>query len=328
MHASSRLIGYMLSTLSMDTSQLLAFQRVVREGTFSRAALTLNIGQPALSARIQTLEAELGGALFTRGRRVALTPLGTSFLPYVRRALETLDEGARVARSAERGEHGRVTLASLGSLAGGLVGPALVAFLGAHPEVECHARSGDHEFVLELLWDGVVELGLVAWPCHDTSARELAVLAIFSEPVVLVASPSHPLAQKRRVTTVELVRLGRPLLKLRWWQTHDATILRLAEKTGASLEVPMETARCLVRDTAAVGFFPRTYVSEDLERGALVEVRVRDLTPFERGSALVRRARESPLSPASAGLVQAIEAQAERLGLRPRTAGRQARRPR
>src|SRR5690242_16890547 len=117
----------MLSILSMDSAQLLAFQRVVREGTFTRAALSLNIGQPTLSARIQTLEAELGGRLFTRGRRVALTALGTHFLPYVRRALETLDEGARVARAAERGEHGRVTLASLGSLADGLVGPALAA---------------------------------------------------------------------------------------------------------------------------------------------------------------------------------------------------------
>jgi len=200
----------------MDTSQLLAFQRVVREGTFSRAALTLNIGQPALSARIQSLEAELGGALFTRGRRVALTPLGTSFLPYVRRALETLDEGARVARPAERGTSS----------------------------------------------------------CSSSS-----------------------------------------LLKLRWWQTHDPTLLALAEKAGVSLEVPMEAARCLVRDSTAVGFFPRTYVAEDLARGELVPVRVRDLEPPKRGSALVRRTSETPLSPAGTALVAAIEAQAARLGL-------------
>jgi DNA-binding transcriptional LysR family regulator len=61
---------------SMDTDQLLAFQRVVREGSFSRAARTLDIGQPAVSARIQALEAQLGGALLTRGRRLGLTALG------------------------------------------------------------------------------------------------------------------------------------------------------------------------------------------------------------------------------------------------------------
>jgi DNA-binding transcriptional LysR family regulator len=306
----------MVSIISMDTAQLLAFQRVVREGTFSRAALTLNLGQPALSARIQALEAEVGGQLFTRGRRVALTALGAHFLPYARRVLETLDEGVRVARSAERGEQGRVTFASLGSLAGGLIGPALVAFTRAHAAVECLARSGDHEFVLELLWDGVVELGLVAWPCHDATARELRPLAVFRESVVLATHAEHPLARSRTTTRAALVRLGRPLLRLRWWQNHDPTLVRLAEESASNLEVPMETARCLVREGAAVGFFPRTYIAEDLARGALVELKVRDLAPLVRESALVRRSRETPLSPATLAFAAAIEAQAANLALK------------
>ena len=60
----------------MDVDQLTAFQRVVREGSFTRAALSLGIGHPAVSARIQALEAVVGGPLFTRGRRIALTALG------------------------------------------------------------------------------------------------------------------------------------------------------------------------------------------------------------------------------------------------------------
>jgi DNA-binding transcriptional LysR family regulator len=299
----------------MDTDQLLAFQRVVREGTFSRAAHSLNIGQPALSARIQTLEAQVGGQLFTRGRRVALTPLGASFLPYVRRALETLDEGARVARSAQRGARGRVTLAALGSLAGGLVGPALAEFVKTHPDVDCHTRSGDHEFVLELLWDGVVELGIIAWPCSNTAAQELSALLVFNEPVVLVASPDHPLARRRSVTQADVARLARPLLRLRWWQTHDPTLSALAERTGSHVEVSMEMARQLVKQGGAAGFFSRTYIAEDLERGDLTQVTLRDLLPIQRGSALVRRARENPLSPAAAALVVAIERQAAKLGL-------------
>jgi DNA-binding transcriptional LysR family regulator len=299
----------------MDTQQLLAFQRVVREGSFSRAALTLDIGQPALSARIQALEAKLGGALFSRGRRVALTPLGTAFLPYARRALETLEEGARVARSAQSGERGRVTLAGLGSLSGGLLGPALAAFVRTHPDVECHSRSADHEFVLQLLWDGVVELGLVAWPCSDASAHELTALCVFSEQVVLVANPDHPLAAKRSVKHADLARLARPLLRLRWWQTHDAGLLRLAEQTGTALEVSMESARHLVKSGVAVGFFTRTYIAEDLECNALVEIKVKDLPPIFRGSALVRRTRSNDLSPAARDLVQAIQQRASRLGL-------------
>lgn len=77
----------------------------------------------------------------------------------------------------------------------------------------------------------------------------------------------------------------------------------------------MEAARCLVRDSAAAGFFPRTYVAQDLARGELAEVRVRDFESLERGSALVRRTSETPLSPAATALVTALAARAAELGL-------------
>src|SRR5262249_8418033 len=150
---------------------------------FSRAARALNIGQPAVSARIQALEQSLGGAVLTRGRRVTLTSLGARWLPYVERALDTLDEGTRLAQLGARGARGRVTLATLGSLAGGLLGPALASFVSRHPDVECSMRSCDHEFVLQLLSDGVVELGLVAWPCHHAAARNLTTMLVLREAV-------------------------------------------------------------------------------------------------------------------------------------------------
>ena len=85
----------------MDVDQLIAFERIVREGSFSRAAWELHIAQPTISARIQALEHELGGPLFVRNsRRVSLTERGASFLPYARRALAALTEGSEVARCA------------------------------------------------------------------------------------------------------------------------------------------------------------------------------------------------------------------------------------
>jgi len=144
---------------ALATDQLLAFQRIAREGSFSRAAFSLDIGQPAVSSRIRALEQALGGPLFTRGRRVALTALGETFLPYVERALAVLDEGMEKGRLAGTGKRGRVTVAALGSLAGGLVGPALAELLRSHSDVEWMIRSGNHESVLQALWDGLVELG-------------------------------------------------------------------------------------------------------------------------------------------------------------------------
>src|SRR5713226_4527053 len=90
---------------SMDTDQLLAFERIVREGSFSAAARQLDIAQPTISARIQTLETEVGGPLFVRGgRHLTLTERGESFLTYAKRALEVLNEGIEAARASEEGQ--------------------------------------------------------------------------------------------------------------------------------------------------------------------------------------------------------------------------------
>jgi len=302
---------------TVGAAHLAAFQRVVREGGFSRAAFALGIGQPAVSARIRALEETVGGPLFTRGRRVALTPLGESFLPYARRALEVLGEGVEVARLAQVGKRGRVTLGALGSLAGGLVGPALAALIVEHPEIDVVAKSGDHERIVELLWDGIVELGLVAWPIRDAFAAELAPLAVLREPVVLVAHPDHPLGRRARagVTRDDVARLARPLYRLRWWLQHHPELERLADRAGAHAEVSMEAARYLCGRGVGAGFFTSTLVADDLAAGRLVAVTIRDLAPLRRDSALVRRARGLPMSPAAGKLAAALVAQAKHLGL-------------
>jgi len=299
----------------VDTDQLVAFQRVVREGSFTRAALSLGIGQPAVSARIQALETAVGGPLFTRGRRVALTALGDSFLPFARRATEVLSEGVEAARLTRTGQRGRVTLAALGSLTGGLVGPAMAAVTAAHPELDWLVRSGDHESVLGLLWDGLVELGVVVWPCPETSAAELARVFLMREPVVLVAAPRHPLATRRQVTRDDVARLGRPLLRLRWWRTHHPEVTRLAARATAAVEAPMEAARHLCAVGAAVGFFPHTYVADDLASHRLVAITIRDLAPLSRATALVRKRRATPPSPATTAMIEALRAQAAALGI-------------
>src|SRR5262245_41524867 len=152
----------------MDLDQLTAFERIARERSFSQAAWELGIAQPTISARVQALEREVGGALFFRiGRRVALTDMGTMFLPYARRALEVLREGADAARSAQAGLGGRVTIGVLESLSGSFLGPALAHYQANAPRVELVVRAGRHEVLVGLVRDGVIGLALIAWPCTD-----------------------------------------------------------------------------------------------------------------------------------------------------------------
>lgn len=299
----------------MDLDQLTAFERVAREGSFSRAAWALGLAQPTISARVKALEGALGGALFTRGGRgTALTDLGAGFLPYARRALELLDLGAAEARQALAGRRGQVSIGVLESLSGSFLGPALAAFHAERPEVDLLVRAGRHEQIAELLLDGVVGLALLAWPCRESLTLDLEPLLALREQVVLAAAPGHPLARGRPVTLDQLAE-ARPFLVLRWWLTLPAPLAQLAQRVQPTIDVPMDTGRQLVLAGAAVGFFPWMQVAEALAAGQLRAIPVQGMPPLTRESALVRRA-DQPLTPAAEGLVATLRARAAQLELR------------
>jgi DNA-binding transcriptional LysR family regulator len=300
----------------MDTAQLVAFDRIVRERSFSRAARVLDIAQPTISERIRALERAVGGALFVRGGRGAeLTDLGASFLPFARRALEVLDAGVDAARQTQAGERGRATLGVLESLSGSFLGPALAGFHMAHPGVEVVVRAGRHPQLIELLLDGVVGLAIVAWPCPEALATELSVLLSMCERVVLVAAPSHRLARMREVQVHDVAALAQPLLLLRWWLELPTPLARLAEQTDSRIDLPMDTGRAMVLRGSGAGFFPWMQVAELIQSGALCEVAVTDLAPLVRESALVRRTSAASLGPAAMALVNTLARRATELGI-------------
>jgi DNA-binding transcriptional LysR family regulator len=281
----------------MDVDQLIAFDRIVRAGSFSRAAWELHIAQPTISARIQALEQDIGGALFTRtSRNISLTALGSSFLPYARRAIEVLAEGAAAAREAQDGQRGRLTVGVLGSLAGCLLAPALAHFQRRHPRVECYVRAGSHQRMVDLLCDGVVELGLIAWPCIDPLSVELTPLLKLSEPVVLVVPARHPLAQQPSVTQQDVAEQAAPLLLVRWWQSTHAGVARIAGRAQSVANVPPETARQMLLEGVGVGFFTRPQIADALAAGQLRELPIADMAPITRETALVRLARQKDIS--------------------------------
>src|SRR6266508_1676379 len=107
--------------------QLVTFLAIIRTGSFSRAALSLDVAQPTISARVKALEEAAGGALFARrGRSIGLTTRGEAFQAYAERALAVLEEGLRAARLGEDGPIGRVTLGvSDSALADSFLGTAV-----------------------------------------------------------------------------------------------------------------------------------------------------------------------------------------------------------
>lgn len=306
---------------ALDTEQLRTFDRIVREGSFSRAAWALDLAQPTVSARVQALEQAVGGPLFARsGRGVTLTDLGASFLPFARRALEVLGAGVEAARQAQAGQRGRVSIGVLESLSGSFLGPVVAAFHAAHPEVDLLVRAGRHEQLVQLFHDAVIRLALLAWPSHDVLTGDVDVLLTLREPVVLAAAPGHPLARRAAlgapaVDQDAVVALARPFLLLRWWLALPPAVARLAERAGTVVDVPMDTGRQMVLSGVGVGYFPWMQVAEYVRSGQLAAVPVGDMPPLDRVSALVRRAGGAPLSPVAEALVRALGERAAALDL-------------
>ncbi len=278
---------------TMDTNQLQAFDQVVRQGSFSKAARMLDIAQPTITVRIQTLEQAVGGPLFVRGgSRLTLTELGASFLPYARQALAILMTGVETAQLTQRGERGRVIIGTLPTLASGFFASALARMRTVYPDISIFVHTGHNEQIGEMLRDGIVKLGLMTWPFFGP---DLTRILQFREPLIVVTHHSHPFARKETIVLEELERSGNPFFHIDWnmevwhWQS------RLISERRAEFELPPQTTHDLLLRGMGAALMTRTTVADDLAAGRLVEIAVHDLPLLYRESVLVRLSREDKL---------------------------------
>jgi DNA-binding transcriptional LysR family regulator len=127
----------------MLLSQVEGFLEVASHRNLSRAATALHVTQPALTARIQALEAELGTTLFLRGRHgMELTDAGRAFLPYAERAVGALDAGAGLLRELGRGGTGELVLGAAPAVSTYVLPALLVRYTERFPNVRLVVRTG------------------------------------------------------------------------------------------------------------------------------------------------------------------------------------------
>jgi len=186
----------------MDLRQLRYVIAVADQLHFGRAARQLSIAQPSLSQQIKNLEQELGVRLFERDtRRVVLTGAGAVYVQEARAILARLADAALLARRAERGEIGRLSLGFVGFAALDTLPDLIGAFQRRYPDVLLHLHERSNEDQVRGILAGALDAGIVREPA---ATGRIAFQLIF-EDVQLVALPaSHRLAAKRRVRLREL----------------------------------------------------------------------------------------------------------------------------
>jgi DNA-binding transcriptional LysR family regulator len=174
------------------------FRAVARASSFTRAADELHVSQPVVSRTVRELERSLGVDLFTRTTRsVALTAEGAELLAIVTDLLDRFDTALDRFRSYCRGEYGRIVIATLPSLAAGVLPAVLVDFLAENPEMRIEILDVTTTEAAQSVQSGKADIAIAA-PGPETAALDVQVL--LRDRFVAVMADSHPLARRRSVT--------------------------------------------------------------------------------------------------------------------------------
>src|SRR5499426_2722130 len=190
--------------IAVELDQVEAFVAIVRGGGFTRAAALLHLSQPAVSRRLELLDHELGAPLFERTPKgVILTEADRTFLPHAEGLLSSMRDGVESVKALQQPDRGTITLALVGTLASTTLTACLQRFREAHPRVELRLRTALSQEVSMLVRRGDATLGL---RYGGDPHREMRAVSVYDEPMIVVCSPRHRLARRRRITPAALAK--------------------------------------------------------------------------------------------------------------------------
>lgn len=190
----------MPATMYLDLPGLEAFIAVAELGSFRRAASRLGLSQPALTRRLQRLEAVTGTELLDRRTQpIRLTAAGTALLPEAQEAIGRLREAMRRAVDPDRGQ--RVEIGCLPTLAVRHLGPLLVAHQRRWPGSEVVVHESSATEIRAMLDANRVDFALAA---IGAERWNVTPTLLFEEPFFLVMPAAHRLAQRDSVAWAEL----------------------------------------------------------------------------------------------------------------------------
>lgn len=189
----------------LKLQQLRVLAAVAKQGSFRKAAQTLHLSQPALTKAIADLEQTLGVLLFDRSAQgVTPTVHGESF---IRRAEAILGEVCLAAQEIEiisGGSRGTLRVGIGGGGWGmGILPAALTKLLEPQPDARVLTREADEGALVELLKAREIDL-FVARLAPVGADPELAYQPLFEDSICVLASRTHPLAARKRVSWDDL----------------------------------------------------------------------------------------------------------------------------
>jgi DNA-binding transcriptional LysR family regulator len=279
----------------LDFGQIEAFLQVAEHSSFSRAAEVLQLTQPSITARIQSLERELGEELFERsGRGVRLTDAGNAFLPYVERILQTLREGRDAVDEVRNVQLGSLRVGSAITISTYVLPKILHTFTQRYPGLDVIIRTGRSEQVLHMLLSDEIQVAIA----RSLASPEVEAVHLYDDEIVLAVNPEHQFAETLKVTVAEAAM--EPIVLFDRGSSYYGMINNFFRQAGVIPNVAMEldsleATKRMVEEGLGIALVPLVTIERELAAGILVKVDLLDAEPLSRPISLIyRKNRKRP----------------------------------
>ena len=178
--------------------QIRCFCAALELGSFTAAADTLRVSQPAVAEQVRKLEQALGADLFVRaGRGVVPTEAGRAFAEHAARSLRAAEDAADSVGELTAIRGGTIAVGIFGDPAAWHVDELVTAFLRRHPDVSVRLVGRNSSEVVERVRRGELEAGGILLPIDD---ERLDVRPIVRDEVLYVSAAPE---RTRRPATIE-----------------------------------------------------------------------------------------------------------------------------
>ncbi len=181
--------------------QLKVFEVTARRGSFTRAAEELFLTQPTVSIQMKQLTKAVGLPLFEQvGKRLFLTDTGRALLATCQDIFERLDQFEMTVSDFQGLKKGQLRLCVI-STAKYVIPRLLGPFCRQYPGIDVSLTVTNHEQVLERLRENQDDLYI---PSQAPENLDVNCFAFLDNPLVVLASRQHPLAQESYIPLEKL----------------------------------------------------------------------------------------------------------------------------
>jgi len=290
----------------MDLSQLEVFVAVATEQRFSRAAAKLHRTQSAVSQTIHKLEQEVGGPLFDRSSREGrLTDVGQVLLEHAERLLNLRDGAQQALLEVRELQQGKLAIAANEFTALYLL-PVLAEFRHLHPMIKITVQRSLGRQIPDDVLRHTCELGVLT---YDPGTPQLRSIVVYSDELVFVVPPRHPLAAETQVSVPQLAAESFVAHNVPSPYREKVIESFQRHKTPLHMDIELPTLQAIKNFVAAgngVAFLPEISVEQELARGELVRIPVKDLRLHRRLRMIYRKS--ATMSHAARAFLKVAEA--------------------